>query len=203
MYTRVQQKLPCSTFIPAGKRLKEAEICLATPSTCKNTSNSVDNGLSDNRNDADDQVQHHGLQLTRHPRHYETYITTSSGENLFTGQITATAYSALHQNGALLGLLCSVSTICKSTPVGPEVPEALQPTPLQLTVAHPPWIDRFPFPQMRDNMISLLGIIDEEEFLADLFGLTSFTIESGAASWDPSAWKIGREFSAKWGYLFY
>lgn len=102
----------------------------------------------------------------------------------------------------MMGLLCSVSTIAESAPVGPEIPESLRPTYLQLTVPHPPWIDRFPFPQMRDNMIVLLGVIDEEEFLADLFCLTSFTIEPGAPSWDPGAWKIGEEFSAKWGYLF-
>jgi hypothetical protein len=48
-----------------------------------------------------------------------------------------------------------------------------------------------------------MGIIDEEEFMSDLFCFTSFTLDSGAASWDPTAWKIGKEFSAKWGYLFY
>ena len=56
---------------------------------------------------------------------------------------------------------------------------------------------------MRDNMITLMGIINEEEFLADLFCFTSFTLDAGAASWDPKAWRIGKEFSAKWGYLFY
>lgn len=51
-------------------------------------------------------------------------------------------------------------------------------------------------------MITLLSVIDEEEFLADLFCMTSFTVDNGAASWDPGAWKIGKDFSAKWGYLF-
>ena len=52
-------------------------------------------------------------------------------------------------------------------------------------------------------MITLLSVIDEEEFLADLFCMTSFTVDDGGASWDPRAWKIGKDFSAKWGYLFY
>ena len=52
-------------------------------------------------------------------------------------------------------------------------------------------------------MITLMGIIDEEEFMGDLFCLTSFTLDPGAPSWDPKAWKIGKDFSAKWGYLFY
>lgn len=52
-------------------------------------------------------------------------------------------------------------------------------------------------------MITLMSIIDEEEFLADLFCLTSFSVRPGAAPWDPKAWKIGQDFSAKWGYLFF
>src|ERR1700742_286296 len=102
-----------------------------------------------------------------------------------------------------MGISCAVSCSSKSCPVGPDIPESLRPTELQLTVVHPRWIDRFPFPKMRDNMITLMGIINEEEFLADLFCFTSFTLDAGAASWDPKAWRIGKEFSAKWGYLFY
>lgn len=52
-------------------------------------------------------------------------------------------------------------------------------------------------------MITLLGIINEEEFLGDLFCLTSFSLDPDSQPWDPAAWKIGREFSEKWGYLFY
>lgn len=142
------------------------------------------------------------VHINQHPAHYEVPATTISGKSLYTGQFTASVYQACYVNGAILGLMCSVSFIGPSAPVGPDVPESLRPTPLQLTVPHPPWIDRFPFPRMRDNMITLLGLIDEEGFLADLFCLTSFTIRNGAPSWDPSAWKIGPEFSAKWGYLF-
>lgn len=55
---------------------------------------------------------------------------------------------------------------------------------------------------MRDNMITLHSVIGEEEFLSDLFHLTSFTLEHWSVSWDADAWKIGFEFAAKWGYLF-
>ncbi|OAL20160.1 hypothetical protein AYO22_09132 [Fonsecaea multimorphosa] len=103
-----------------------------------------------------------------------------------------------------MGISCALAVPpAKSNPAGPDIPESLRPTALQLTTNHPSWIDRFPFPKMRDNLITLMSIIDEEEFIADLFCLTSFTLDPGAAPWDPKAWKIGKEFSAKWGYLFY
>jgi hypothetical protein len=34
---------------------------------------------------------------------------------------------------------------------------------------HPRWYDRLPFPRMRDSLIKLVGVIDEEELLRDLF----------------------------------
>lgn len=46
------------------------------------------------------------------------------------------------------------------------------------------------------------GMLDEEEFLRDLFGMESFTVEAGRAGWDPGAWRVGREFARKWGFLF-
>ena len=88
-----------------------------------------------------------------------------------------------------------------------------------MTVLHIPWIDRFPFPKMRDNVISLSGVIDEEEFrtsllstpksslltpvVADLFTTDSFVIVPESVSWDPMAWVVTKSFEEKWGYLFY
>ncbi|MCJ1247644.1 hypothetical protein MMC30_004859 [Trapelia coarctata] len=114
-------------------------------------------------------------------------------------------YSALYNNGRILGLLCSYSTPCKSSPALPDVPLTLQPTPLQLLTIHFPWIDRFPFPRMREHMINWSALIDEEEFLADLFTVPSFALEPGSWSWDAAAWEFvegSDEFRAKWGNLF-
>lgn len=102
-----------------------------------------------------------------------------------------------------MGIPCSIVMVNKTPKFGDELPEPLRPTKLQMTVDHPRWIDRFPFPKMRDNLITLMNIIDQEEFFADLFCLNSFELEPGAAPWDPETWKIGDEFSKKWGYLFY
>ena len=118
-------------------------------------------------------------------------------------EIPPTVYGALMNNGAMMGITCSSIMPSKSAKVGAEIPEALQPTALQLTTIHHRWIDRFPFPTMRDNFITLSGIIDEEEFLRDLFSMESFAITPGKAGSDPSGWSISKNFAKKWGYLFY
>lgn len=135
--------------------------------------------------------------------YYLTLVPTTQPDRYLTTQLPGSVYAALFNNGSMMGITCSISIPGTSRPTGPEIPESLHPTKLQMTTIHPLWIDRFPFPKMRDNMITLLGIINEEEFLSDLFCLTSFCLEPGAPSWDPASWKIGREFSEKWGYLFY
>ena len=98
-------------------------------------------------------------------------------------------------NSLCVGLVCSWRQ-------PPDVPETLQPTPLQLTTPHPIWIDRLPFPRMRDNMILLIQMINLEEFYVDLFLKESFHIDRSKASHDPAAYQIDRAFRAKWGYLF-
>jgi hypothetical protein len=103
----------------------------------------------------------------------------------------------------VLGIPCSVVIPAKSSPVGPDVPLALHPTELQLITVHSPWIDRFPFPKMRNSLISLSGVINDEEFVRDMALMPSFEIVPGRMPWDPRAWKIQKPFADKWGYLFF
>ncbi|KAM0451914.1 hypothetical protein ACHAO4_005873 [Trichoderma viride] len=49
-------------------------------------------------------------------------------------------------------------------------PENLTPTTLQLSHPHSGWIDVFPFPEMRDNLIRYEGYFNHAEFLTDLLG---------------------------------
>jgi hypothetical protein len=115
--------------------------------------------------------------------------------------VSEVVYDALWRNGEFFGIRCGQSG--KSKVVGPEVPESLQPTPLQLATDHMLWIDRLPFPKMRDNLIILIGVIDEDEFECDLVSPNSFTLTSSETPWDPSVWRVGKQFWEKWGYLFY
>jgi hypothetical protein len=54
---------------------------------------------------------------------------------------------------------------------------------------------------MRDSLIRLRGVVDEEELLKDLFTMPSFRIDGGGEAWDPRAWKMESEWEGKWGWL--
>ena len=115
----------------------------------------------------------------------------------------SSVFAALFNNGRILGIPCGIQVPILSRPCTAKVPLSLRPTHTQMHILHIPWIDRFPFPKMRDSVIQLSGIIDEEEFLGDLFTTDSFTILPGSVSWDPMRWIVAKPFEEKWGYLFY
>ena len=110
---------------------------------------------------------------------------------------------ALDLHGAMMGISCDSPKPVKSLPQPTHVPYILHPTPLQMLTPHHSWIDEWPFPRFRDNMILLGCVLDTGELIRDFNTMTAFTIKEGQVSWDPRAWQIDREFEAKWGYLFY
>ncbi|KAJ4319337.1 hypothetical protein N0V84_006422 [Fusarium piperis] len=71
---------------------------------------------------------------------------------------------------------CTVFRVFTLPAPGTEVeitlPASLMPTPLQEQVAHPGWVDLFPSPKLRDNLILALQAydIDEDELVMDLVG---------------------------------
>ena len=121
-----------------------------------------------------------------------------------TTTLTPSIYAALFTNGTILGLTCSTVVPAKSALQPPSCPASLQPTTLQLTTTHPIWIDRFPFPRMRDNLITMGGWVDEEEFLRDFFGMESFWIVEGGKGWEAGDWRVRSEgeWWGRWGFLF-
>jgi Domain of unknown function (DUF3425) len=131
------------------------------------------------------------------------------------------ALSAMLENGRLLGISmrpalahhvngprrlnlieCGHCWPSKSQPPTPELPYSLHPTLLQLSTVHWQWIDRFPFPTFRDNLILHMGDIEEEDLITDLFTIPTFKIARGAKSWDPNGWRVCYEFAEKWPFLF-
>lgn len=98
-------------------------------------------------------------------------------------------------------------------PTNPEsVPAALLPTILQQTVPHGDWVDLFPCPEGRDNLIRALGTFDEDELWADCIGglyegypddeMERRGMIAWSPPWDISGWEMSEGFVEKWGWLF-
>ncbi|KZM21004.1 hypothetical protein ST47_g7815 [Ascochyta rabiei] len=118
-------------------------------------------------------------------------------------QLPLNVFTALFMNGQILSLACGTLLASKSPPANPSIPVPLRPTASQQLTVHFQWIDRLPFPKLRDSLIRLQGVVDLEEFLNDIFVLPSFKIRAGAACWDPRAWSMEAGWARKWGWLFF
>ena len=89
-----------------------------------------------------------------------------------------------------------------------SAPNSLQPTAVQRAVTYHPWIDIFPIPGIRDNILRRLdaALIDEDELCDDLFAADD---KEGALAplavwgepWDTRSREFSPEFLRKWGYL--
>lgn len=91
-----------------------------------------------------------------------------------------------------------------------SLPPSLLPTQLQRTVMHYSWLDLFPIPGMRDNILRGLeaGVYDEdylcEALCCDLLQLekgTNALLTVWGDSWDAKGWEFSPEFFVKWGVL--
>ncbi|KAH7153635.1 hypothetical protein EDB81DRAFT_791680 [Dactylonectria macrodidyma] len=89
-------------------------------------------------------------------------------------------------------------------------PPALQPTPLQRTTVHHPWIDLLPFPQLRDNVLLSMetGIVNDDDLCEDLLLVDDARDLNSKPSlvvwgmpWDSRAWEVNPAFLRKWGFL--
>lgn len=92
----------------------------------------------------------------------------------------------------------------------PSVPTNLRPTALQKTVTHHSWLDLFPIPSMRDNILRGIesGEYDEDvlcdTLCCDLLKFddnTNATLVVWGDSWDATGWEFSTKFFAKWGVL--
>ncbi|CZR56203.1 uncharacterized protein PAC_06091 [Phialocephala subalpina] len=87
-----------------------------------------------------------------------------------------------------------------------HIPPSLQPTSIQRTILHHPWLDLFPIPRMRDNLIQAGSSFDEMKLCRDLVGRDHKTGElTGIAvwgeAWDPSNWEVTEAFSREWKWV--
>ncbi|OKL58618.1 hypothetical protein UA08_06170 [Talaromyces atroroseus] len=85
------------------------------------------------------------------------------------------------------------------------IPTNLQPTALQKATPHHPWLDIFPFPSIRDNLIRKGNDLDDDDLCHDLMGFwdtcrPNATVLVWGPPWDPSNWEVTEAFAKKWAW---
>ncbi|KAK6065507.1 hypothetical protein SCUP234_12549 [Seiridium cupressi] len=89
------------------------------------------------------------------------------------------------------------------------IPPSLQPTLVQLSTPHDPWIDMIPFPAMRDNLLLNPEQVDQEELCVDALGglyegfdeIETRGIIAWGEPWSPTGWEVSEGFAKKYGFL--
>lgn len=89
-----------------------------------------------------------------------------------------------------------------------SLPLSLRPTSLQKTIVHHPWLDFFPVPKMRDNLLRARDDWDDEALCLDIMGFWDSSHGSRDCSllvWgdplDPGSWEVTEEFLRKWPWV--
>ncbi|KAL4771052.1 hypothetical protein BDW60DRAFT_208595 [Aspergillus nidulans var. acristatus] len=165
---------------------------------------------------------------------YAEYAANSPRTDLLLGLTRVNFLRALHTNIEVLGYSAAelhdeaLSQFGTAGPVKPSLrptdnalfPASLQPTPIQLTVPHHPWLDLLPFPQMRDNLIlAEVGVgegrgYDDVQLCRDMCGYGTLSLpadrrpgngETGIIiwkdPWDPDGWEVTETFLRRWGWV--
>jgi hypothetical protein len=157
---------------------------------------------------------------------YKEFATGSPCADLLLGLTQLNILRALNANIDVLGYRAAdmhddaVSVFSTLGPLRAEhddqvLPPALQPTIVQQTIPHHPWLDLIPIPKMRDNLIRAGESIDDVQLCYDLCGYRSSgtgdkraTTEKGETGvvvwkdpWDPCGWEVTESFLRRWGWI--
>ncbi|KAF3019616.1 hypothetical protein E8E15_007835 [Penicillium rubens] len=86
------------------------------------------------------------------------------------------------------------------------IPANLQPTRIQKSIRHHPWLDFFPFPKMRDNLIEAGDDWDDEQLCHDIMGFWGeSTMDTGmlvwGEPWNAQNWEVTEPFLKKWQWV--
>ncbi len=86
------------------------------------------------------------------------------------------------------------------------MPVNLRPTRLQRTVEHHPWIDLFPFPRLRDNLLLQGPEYDDTDICHDVVEIFDRPSEKTGLivwgePWIPYSWEVSADFLEKWVWV--
>lgn len=144
------------------------------------------------------------------------YALGSPRTDLLLNLISLNFTRALMENTRILGLTSDQlhdDAISPFNTAGPwrddplhNLPINLQPTLIQRSIPHHPWLDLLPDPQMRDNLIIVGDFEEETQLCLDMKGNGS--ARSGRSGiivwsdpWDPAGWEITEPFARSWGWV--
>ncbi|OGM49147.1 hypothetical protein ABOM_002286 [Aspergillus bombycis] len=84
-----------------------------------------------------------------------------------------------------------------------RIPATLLPTAIQALVPHHPWLDCFPFPQMRDNLVMADGSFNDCELCTDMMDPTTgdIGVMVWGDPWLPQNWEVSELFAQKWSWV--
>ncbi|KAF3799331.1 Versiconal hemiacetal acetate reductase [Colletotrichum gloeosporioides] len=161
------------------------------------------------------------LAQSRAKELYEGYSLHASRPSALHVLVRLRVLAALAHNAAAMGFppqgLCRDDFISPYNLSGPlelenfdlTTPgrESLRPTHLQRTVLHHPWIDLFPFPVFRDDVLLAMesGLVDDDQLCADILEVKDEDLAGRPSlivwgqSWDCMAWEANEAFFRKWG----
>ncbi|KAF4461136.1 Aryl-alcohol dehydrogenase [Fusarium albosuccineum] len=159
-------------------------------------------------------------------RAFQDYASGTPSLRHFSLVLGINVFRALYRNGIAMAFSNewleeyeAISPFCRQ---GPNLesteasdincPSTLRPSVLQVIIPHHPWIDLFPVPRFRDNILQAItqpNPIDEDELCHDLVDVD----EGGRTDkpslivwgepWDPSGWEATEPFLRKWGFLLH
>lgn len=154
--------------------------------------------------------------VERFERWYRYRINVSPSADHLLHLVQFNVFRALLNNTSALGFtvieflkedgISPFNTMMLDTDVlGRNYPASLRPTAIQHAVKHHPWIDLFPMPAFRDNLLLADGAYDEDQLCADLVDFCKVPGEvGGLLVWgEPSnqfSWEVSEQFVEKWSW---
>ncbi|KAJ5661892.1 uncharacterized protein N7477_009508 [Penicillium maclennaniae] len=146
---------------------------------------------------------------------YQSYIQGSPNRDHLISLSRLNVHQAINENIAAIGMTTawmqsdeSISIFNLQQPSFSieKIPPCLRPTSLQLRIPHHPWLDFFPFPNMRDCMILAGDAFDDDDLCHDLMAFwdtknTAATLLVWGNSWEAKNWEVTEAFAHKWKWL--
>lgn len=84
-----------------------------------------------------------------------------------------------------------------------KLPRELSSTAVQIYIPHHPWLDCFPFPQIRDNLIRVAHLFNDCDLCTDIMDPAGGNVGMviWGDPWLPSSWEVSEFFIKKWFWV--